>query len=266
MRLCAITDEVAPDFEAALRTCESSEIAAVEIRTVDGRNIVHHDNGAVGRVRSALLAGGFACPAVDTPFLKTEIGHAAPAWQELERGIEVAHALEAGIVRVFSGLRTPNFAAVLPWLVEVLGEALDRTSRAGLRLALEIEHVCNVATGLEAGRVLARLPRGSLGVVWDPGNEAMFAGAKPDPAGFPAVSDDIVHVHVKDVAAGRWVRVGSGVVDWVEQLRLLSADGYDAFLSLEPHYELPDGGLQAAARESADALRDVAAGAGVELR
>ncbi len=264
MRLSAITDEVGADLDAALRTCEAAGITAAEIRTVDGRNIVHHDSASVARVRSALSAGGFECPVVDSPFLKTDVGDVV--WDDLERGFEVAHALGARAVRVFSGLRTEDPATVLPWLATVLEEALDRADAAGLRLALEVEHVCNVATGVEAARLLEHLGGDALGVVWDPGNEAMFVGGRPDPAGLELVDGRIVHVHVKDAAGESWVRPGDGDVGWEEELRALAARGYAGFLSLEPHYSTDSDGLEGAGREAAQALRDLAARAGVTLR
>jgi hypothetical protein len=48
----------------------------------------------------------------------------------------------------------------------------------------------------------------------------------------------------------------------------LATDGYDGVLSLETHYTLPgqpDGGLEAATRACAAALRDLAARAGLAL-
>jgi L-ribulose-5-phosphate 3-epimerase len=262
MRLAAITDEISQDLGIALRECEAIGVETVELRTVDGTQLVEHDAAAVRRIGAAIRGGGFACAVIDTPFLK-----AAPVgaevddgeWATLRRGIELASELGAGTVRVFGGARRepPPGAA---WAAEILGRAVELASAAGVRVALEIEWECAVATGLEAAQVLAAMPANGLGIVWDPGNEALLTGAPPHPDGYAAVSDDIVHVHVKDVDdRGGWTRVGSGVADWRGELRRLAADGYDGLLSLETHYRVPDGGLVAATRETAGALRAIAA-------
>jgi L-ribulose-5-phosphate 3-epimerase len=290
MRLAAITDEISQDLGIALRVCESLGVQTVELRTVDGAQLVEHDAAAVRRIHAAIRAGGFGCAVVDTPFLKVaavgeEVSDAE--WTTFRRGLELAAELGAGTVRVFGGARpqqpraadrraserpAPRTAAPsepLPtarWTADVLARAVSLAAEAGVRVALEIEWECAVATRSEAAEVVAAMPADGLGIVWDPGNEARFAGAPP-PAGVDtAVSERIVHVHVKDVdGRGEWAPVGGGLVDWRGELRLLAAAGYDGLLSLETHYSLPDGGLPAATRESAAALRALAAEEGIAL-
>lgn len=294
MRLAAITDEISQDLDTALRVCESLGVESVELRTVEGTQLVEHDAAAVRRIGSAIRRGGFGCAVVDTPFLKAApvgelVGDAE--WATLRRGVELAAELGAGIVRVFGGARPPGAAGTAPpkspaagtappkspapgaappthtgWTADALARAVEITSGAGIRLALEIEWECAVATRAEAAAVVAAMPADGLGIVWDPGNEARFAGAAP-PAGVdPAVAQRIVHVHVKDAGAdGDWTRVGEGLVDWRAELRTLAAAGYDGLLSLETHYQLPQGGLPAATRESAAALRAIAAEEGIAL-
>jgi len=274
VRLSAITDEISQDLDVALRVCDSLGVETVEVRTVGDTNIVDHDPAAVRRIGAAIRAGGFRCTVVDTPFLKTAAARADvpdAEWARLQRGIEAATTFEATTLRVFSGAR-PGASQVAPpngaarWAADVLGRAADLARDAGLRVAMEIEWECLVGTGLEARAVLDAVADGDIGVVWDPGNEARLAGAAPDPDGYAAVRDRIVHVHVKDVdGAGQWTRVGDGIVDWHAELRRLAADGYDGLLSLETHYRDPTGGLAAATRECADALRELAARDGIAL-
>jgi L-ribulose-5-phosphate 3-epimerase len=268
MRLAAITDEISQDLEIALRVCESLGVETVELRTIDGAQLVDHDAATVGRVGAAIRGGGFRCAVIDTPFLKRapvgeEVSEAE--WTTLRRGLELAAELEAGTVRVFGGARRDPLPTSR-WTADVLARAVELGAEAGVRVALEIEWECAVATRSEAGAVLGAMPANGLGIVWDPGNEARFTGAATPPDGDAAVRDRIVHVHVKDVDdRGEWARVGSGLVDWPGELRRLAADRYDGLLSLETHYSLHDGGLPAATRESVAALRELAAGEGIAL-
>lgn len=259
MRLSVITDEISPDVEVALRECEALGISAVELRSVGGRNLVHHDRAEAFRVRALLGAGGFTCPVIDTPFLKTALDEVA--WADLDRGFELAHLTGADTVRVFSGLSPAPRGAV----TDLLAKALEKARDAGLRLAMEIEHVCSVATGEQARELLADPALDRLGLVWDPGNEAHFLGRRPDPEPLHELRSAIFHVHVKDADPANWVRLGDGVVDWPAQLRALAAIGYDGYLSMETHYELPGGGGAAATRESVHALRELAASVGIGL-
>ena len=91
MRLSVITDEIAPDLDAALRECEALGLSAVELRSVGGRNVVHHDQSRLREFQKALAAGGFTCPVVDTPFLKAT----KAIWEHLDRGMEIADLVGA---------------------------------------------------------------------------------------------------------------------------------------------------------------------------
>jgi L-ribulose-5-phosphate 3-epimerase len=269
MRLAAITDEISQDLEIALRVCESLDVQTVELRTIDGAQLVEHDAATVRRIGSAIRGGGFRCAVIDTPFLKAapvgeEVSEAE--WATLRRGLELAAQLGAGTVRVFGGARPREALPTTTWTADVLARAVELAADAGVRVALEIEWECAVATRSEAAEVLGAMPANGLGIVWDPGNEARFTGAATPPDGDAAARDRIVHVHVKDVDdRGEWARVGSGLVDWRGELRRLAADGYDGLLSLETHYSLHDGGLPAATRESVAALRELAADEGIAL-
>ncbi len=271
MRLAAITDEISQDLDTALRVCESLGVSTVELRTVEGAQLVEHDAAAVRRIGSAIRGGGFGCAVVDTPFLKTApVGEqvSEAEWTTVRRGVELAAELGAGIVRVFGGARPPSAAgtAHARWTADALARAADLASAAGVRLALEIEWECAVATRDEAAEVIGAMPADGIGIVWDPGNEARLASAAPPDGVDPTVAERIVHVHVKDVdPRGAWTRVGDGLVDWGAELRTLAAAGYDGLLSLETHYQLAQGGLPAATRESAAALRAIAAEEGIAL-
>jgi sugar phosphate isomerase/epimerase len=255
LSIAVISDEISSDLAPALRVCEDLGIEHVELRVVDGRQLVEHDAASVREVAATLRAGGFRCPVVDTPFLKDPVPQTA--WDVLERGLEAAVELDAGLVRVFSGLRADDPAAVRPWIVDALAEAAGRASAAGIQLALEIEHVCNVATAAEAREVLDGLEPGSVRLVWDPGNEVRFTGR---PATLPAVAGlaggEIAHVHVKDASpAGQWTLLEDGIAGWSQQVEALAAAGYGGFLSVETHIAGPEGGPEAATRETVRRLR-----------
>jgi sugar phosphate isomerase/epimerase len=257
-----ISDEISNDLEAALSVCGELGVHEVELRVVGDDNVVWHDPASLARIRGQFRAGGFSCPVIASPFLKTNPGEVQ--WEALDGSFEAAHALGAGMVRTFGWLREADPSGHFEQLVDVLAEARQRTVAAGLSLVLENEHACNVATATEAKPVLDRLPGPRFGLIWDPGNEAM-AGSQPFPAGYGAVSDRVMHVHVKDVADGRWVRVGAGAIDYAGQLRALAHDGYAGCLSIETHYRLEAGGREAATRECVAALRGLAAAAEVAL-
>lgn len=280
MHLSIVTDEVSKDFRHALHVCQELNIKTVELRVIDDKNCVFHDQASLQRVQTLLQAGGFQVCAIASPFLKCAFDGATsvdapalvPEWEMLQRSFEIAHLLDAPFVRTFSFLREPDPVSVYPALLEIIGEAVRRTEEAGLKLILENEHACNLATGEEAGWLLQRLPSSSFGLTWDPGNEAAL-GSPAFPDGYQHVRGRVLHVHVKDVnrhlanaSRPEWfVKVGTGSIDYVEQLRALAQDGYNGYLSLETHYNHPTGGREQATRESLAALRTIAQEVGITL-
>lgn len=276
LRLSIITDEISGHFQHALHVCQELQITAVELRVIDGKNIVFHDQESLLRIQALLQAANLQVCAIASPFLKCafegdatgSLPVSAPSlveeWAGLQRSFEIAHLLNVPFVRTFSFLRVPNPSQVRPALLEIIGEAVRRTEEAGLKLILENEHACNLATGEETGWLLQHLPSSSFGITWDPGNEAAL-GSPAFPAGYQHVRGRVFHVHVKDVnrqLAGKsrpewFVKLGSGSIDYVEQFRALTRDGYKGYLSLETHYNHPSGGREQATRESLAALRSI---------
>ena len=280
MRLSVITDEIAPDLETALEVCEQSGVKTIELRALDGVSIVAYDNTRLAGIKSVIDRRGFRVCAIASPFLKSHLqDDGSPAgqmhsaawtsrqeqWTVLEGAFRAARHLGAPIVRAFSFWRLPDPTSAREELVQVLTEALGRAEAAGIQLGLENEYACNVATGAEAGWVLDRLPSPSFGIIWDPGNEAKL-GSQPFPEGYRHIRGRVLHVQLKDLdAGGHWTRMGTGVIDYVGQLRALAADRYQGALSLETHYATAEGGAAGASRESLAAIRELCAQAGVEL-
>jgi L-ribulose-5-phosphate 3-epimerase len=257
VRLSVITDEIDPGLAHALDVCEELELDAVELRTVDGRQIVDHSEAELEAMRAELGRRGFAVCAIASPFLKCDRGEDQNA--VLERTLRAAAVLEAPLVRAFGYWREAYPATALEVLGQTLRDATTRADAAGLTLALENEHECNVATAAEAHAALAAADASRLRLIWDPGNAAML-----DPAswtgvgGLETIVDRVAHVHLKDVSpAAEWTRIGDGIVDFRAQLSCLSDAGYDGYLSFETHY-VRDGSGELATRDCIAALRALA--------
>jgi sugar phosphate isomerase/epimerase len=267
MRLSVITDEIDPDLGRSLDVCEELGLGAVELRTVDGVSIVDHRPDELRTLRLQLDHRGFRVSAIASPFLKCDRCDDRPAQEEIhERALSAAALLSAPVVRAFSFWREADPSSALPELGGALHRAADRASVAGITLALENEHECNVATSEEASAALDAAASPHLRLIWDPGNAAMldrtsFAGL----GGLEAIHDSVAHVHLKDVSmSGEWTRIGDGVIDFAALLGYLADAGYDGYLSFETHYQR-DGSGEAATRDSVASLRSIAAETGVEL-
>jgi L-ribulose-5-phosphate 3-epimerase len=267
VRLSVITDEIDPSLGPALDVCEELGIRAVELRTVDGVSIVDETTEGLRAMRQELDGRGFRVCAIASPFLKCDRGDdPLPQERVLDRALQAATVMSAPVVRAFAYWREADPSAVLPQLGSALSCAAERARDAGVTLALENEHECNVATSAEARAALDTAGSPHLRLIWDPGNAAMldptsFAGL----GGLETIFDQVAHVHLKDVSAsGSWTRVGEGIVDFAALLRYLAGAGYGGYLSFETHYQR-EGSGELSTRDCVAALRSIAAHAGVEL-
>ena len=258
MRLSVITDEIDPSLDRALDVCEELGIDAVELRFLDRVQVVDLGPDDLRSIRAKLDRRGFDVSAIASPFMKC--GRGEPQDAVLTATLQAAEMVGAPIVRAFAYWREADAGAALPDAGRALHAAAERAHAAGVTLALENEHECNVATSAEAWAALEAAASPHLRLIWDPGNAAML-----DPSEFTGlgglenIRERVAHVHVKDVTASQeWTRIGDGIVDFTTLLRYLGETGYDGYLSFETHYQR-DGSGELATRDCVAALRELGA-------
>jgi sugar phosphate isomerase/epimerase len=147
---------------------------------------------------------------------------------------------------------------------ERVANELDRTAeiakREGIRLVLENEFACNVATGAESAAMLNAVKAPALGLNWDPGNAYAAGELKPFPDGYALLDKKRMwHMHLKDAegTGTNWRPIGGGKIDYVGQFRAILKDGYTGTMSLETHYLNAAKDKEASSRESMDGLLKV---------
>jgi L-ribulose-5-phosphate 3-epimerase len=261
--IAAITDEFSPDLDTALDAMSEIGMRAAELRVVWGKNILDLNDSEIDRARDTLRARGFDTVAIASPLLKCVLPNAPPVDNRFqqdvfaakhtfddqprltERAFEIAHRLNARILRVFSYWRTTAPERCFDAIVHALRDLADRAAHENLIIGLENEASCNIATAGETARILEALPHLHLKMVWDPAN-ALVAGEQPFPEGYRRLpANRIAHVHAKDCAIDdgkpEWGPLGTRAVDWKGQIAALVADGYTGHLSLETHWPGPGG-------------------------
>jgi L-ribulose-5-phosphate 3-epimerase len=280
--IAAITDEFSPDLETALQGMSEVGMTGAELRVVSGKSIIDFSDDEVDRVRTAVEARGMRIISIASPVLKCVLPDAPPIDSRLQqdvfgsrytaedqprltqRALEIAERSGARIIRVFSYWRTVDPAQCFDRIVSALTGLADQAAERGLVIGVENEHACNIATGEEAGHLLAAIDHPSLQVVWDPAN-ASILGETPYPNGYEKLpAGRIVHVHAKDCSVQghtpTWGPLGEMGIDWTGQISALVRDDYRGWISLETHWPGPGGDKFQASMICGRALRALTSG------
>jgi sugar phosphate isomerase/epimerase len=281
-RIAAITDEFSPDIEVAARAMSEAGMTGAELRMVFGKNIIDLTNIELDAACEIVARHGLEIISIASPLLKCVLPDApevdARFQQDVfasahtyadqprlaDRAFEIAERTGAGIIRVFSYWRAVQPEACFERIALALEQLAVQAAIDGRTIGLENEHACNIATGAETARILTAVAHPNLKVVWDPAN-AYVSGESPFPEGYrrlPAAR--IAHVHAKDcrVEGHRpvWCALGGGDIDWKGQIRSLTEDGYQGWISLETHWTGPRGDKLEASMICGRNLKALAAG------
>jgi len=246
-----ITDEVSQDLPDIARFARDLSISGIELRSFAGRAFKDLTDTDVTLVRSRAHAEGWRVVGCASPVFKCALDDAREIERHrdyFKRSLEVTRTLDCDLLRVFSFLREPVPDGTR-WarMVDHVRGLLELARGWGVRVAVENEHSCFVATRAELVRLGGDITDPALGFVWDPCNLLYLAGAPetltPD---FTQFAPRIFHVHVKDAVRLRVgdesiaaaAPIGLGDVGWRRHFSEISRSGYRGWLSLETHWRV----------------------------
>lgn len=252
-RITVISDEVSQDLPELVRFVKTFRLRGIELRSMFGRAFKDLTKADIAEIRRTAEGEGWHIFGCASPVFKCELGDAATAAAHLEefrRSVAVANALNCDLVRVFTFLRHPGDerGGRLAQVAEHLEKLVEIATAGNVRIGVENEHSCSVATSQELAMLLSRLPSARIGVVWDPCNPLYLPTLGVDPnEKFAAIAGRIFHVHVKDAMrrlAGDGAistiaaPVGLGDVRWRSHLTEIRRSGYQGMFSLETHWRV----------------------------
>jgi sugar phosphate isomerase/epimerase len=279
--IAAITDEFSPDLETALSVMKEIEMTGVELRVINGKNILDLSEAELTRAKTQIAAAGLRVVSIASPLLKCVLPAAPPLDDRFQHDVfaskhtfedqprlaahafKVANFFSAPLIRVFSYWRTVEPPRCFDAIAQALQSLADQAAQRGVVIGLENEHACNIATASETATLINRVPHSNLQIVWDPAN-CLVAGERPFPEGYSLLpAKRIAHVHAKDCHMDGhipvWGPLGTRAVPWKEQVAALLADGYHGYLSLETHWPGPGANKLEASRICGWNLRGLAA-------
>jgi L-ribulose-5-phosphate 3-epimerase len=248
-----ISDEVSQDLPDVIRFVKEFGLPGIELRSMFGRAFKDLTPADVAEVKRAAKGEGwkifgcsspvFKCDADDAGAIRTHV-------EQFKRSLEVANELGSDLVRVFTFLRrnAAENKALLPRVATHLEELAVLAAKAGVRVGVENESSCTVATIGELAGLFPLIRHPAIGIVWDACNVVYVPEATlPATAGFEGIFKRIFHIHLKDAVrkpgAGRTYvavasPVGLGDVGWRAHLAEIERLGYKGMFSLETHWRV----------------------------
>lgn len=256
-RISLLTDEIAQSPEEAIAFCKRYGVRWVELRAVPGGGGTYAqlDEPVLVSTARELKQAGLRVSFLNTPMLKFTLPGTEPArrrnetpeqrqqreqrekarferrHEELAKALRAAEIFEVNLVRVFTFTRVSSPETLLPEVAKIVAPMAAEARGRGMKLLVENEGSCNVATAAELRRICELVPDPGLGINWDPVNGLGFQEqAWPD--GYQKLPlERLGNVQMK----ARGLVVGPVLLPWKQIFEALAADGYSGKIGLETH-------------------------------
>lgn len=153
--------------------------------------------------------------------------------ETLQKSIRAAQILGCDKVRIFAFLRTAEPEKTMQRVYDVIGPMVRVAEKEGIKLLLENEVACNVATCAELAAAMKAIPSKAFGINWDPLNghhlkEEVF------PHGYSLLpKKKLWNVQVKGKSILK--EFPADYLDWAAIYSALEKDGYSGQVGLECH-------------------------------
>lgn len=237
--LSAFADEIDSDLEIQMDVLEEHGISYIEMRGVDGKGVVNYPLSEAEKIKKRLDDRGFKISAIGSPLGKIGINDEFGPHLELFRHtVKMAQILETKYIRMFSFF-IPKGENPEKYREEVLQRWLrfaDEADGSGLILCHENEKDIYGDTAERCLDLMESIGCEYVRAVFDPAN-FIQCGEETYPKAFKMLRHHVEYLHIKDALScdGSVVPSGMGDGHIREILGELYGEGYEGFLSLEPH-------------------------------
>ena len=237
----AFADEAGFTLEEQIEALKRNDIGFIELRAVNGKNVLGHTEEQLKAIRKQLDAAGIRVSSVGSPIGKYAIEKdAQPHYEQFLHCLRSAEILGADKIRLFSFfVKQDALKENRDEVMARLSALLDAARGTGITLCHENESEIYGQMPAEVKDILTTLPE--MRGIFDAANFIMNDADVKE--GFEATLPSLEYIHVKDAcyADKAIVPAGEGDGKWAEIL-LAADEARDGivYLTLEPHLRLFD--------------------------
>ena len=238
--ITGFADEIAQDLDTQIDGLKKLGMNYVEMRGVDGDNLIFHSNDKVKEIKTKLDDAGIKLSALGSPLGKIGITEFfEPHFEAFKRAVEIAHMMDTHNIRMFSFYMPSEdgeiSSGIRDEVFERLGKFADYAAANDVCLLHENEKGIYGAKAKECREIMDAFAGEHFKAIFDFAN---FVQVGQDTLeAYELLKDYIVYIHVKDAinGSGKVVPAGFGDGNVGEILTRLFNSGFNGFLSLEPH-------------------------------
>lgn len=229
-------DEISPDFDEQLKLLNELGIKYLELRGAYGKNVSEFSDEMLDRLSEKLEKSGIGVSAIGSPVGKYEITEDYSI--QLERFcriIDIAKKMKTRYIRIFSYFMKPcDFEKYKDEVIRRLFGFVKIAENEDIILLHENEKDIFGENAENCKYIFDNIKSPNLKGIFDPAN---FVQCGVDTLkAFELLKEHIVYMHIKDALPnGEVVPAGMGIGHLPEIFGRLNADGYEGFVSLEPH-------------------------------
>jgi sugar phosphate isomerase/epimerase len=221
LTICLITDEVSPSLDEGLAFAHEEGIGAIDLRVIDGRNVLALSRGELADAAQRVRAAGLSVSCICTPLLKWSPPGKTARTEGDQFGFRLddrtprdvyAQAFAAAEILGARNLRVFSYLAYgLDDLREPVEELLALAEKFDMKVHVENEGVCNIAGFAELEAVMTTYRHPRLRALPDIAN-AYRSSQPPSAADLARLLPftDILHIKDYSNAARGFVAVGEG--------------------------------------------------------
>lgn len=237
-RFTGFADEIANDLEVQVESVKKLGMAHIEMRGVDGDNLIYHSNEKVEYIKKYLDDNGIKLSALGSPLGKIGINDEfEPHFEAFKRAVEISHMMKTQNIRMFS-FYIPQDKPLSEYENEVfdrIGRFVDYAKKNDVVLLHENEKGIYGEKAAECKKLMDSFYGDNFKAIFDFAN---FVQAKDNTLeGYKLLKPYITYIHVKDALwdTGEVVPAGMGDGNVKAILKDLDDSGFKGYLSLEPH-------------------------------
>ncbi len=251
-KISGFADEIAEDVDTQFQVLKKLDIRYFEPRGIDGKNIAELSDEEVSALKEKMGRCGIKASSIGSPIGKIRLDEDFEAhFRKFQRVVDIAKMLDAGYIRMFSFYpaaradsagESAGSEAVHEWTAGERAEVLERLRRMtayareqDVVLLHENEKGIYGDTAERCADLMQELACEHFQAVFDPANFVQCGQDTKE--AYEALKGFIAYMHIKDARFedGNVVPAGAGDGNVEHILKSLLDNGYQGYLSLEPH-------------------------------